>query len=905
VTNTTASLAAALADRYKIERELGKGGMATVYLADDLKHHRKVAVKVLRPELAAALGPERFLREITTTANLRHPHILPLFDSGVATVPAEARPSDPQERGSATRERGSPLGPSRPAAEFLFYVMPLVEGESLRDRLTRDKQLPVDEAVRLAREVADALAYAHSHGIIHRDIKPENILLEGDHAVVADFGIARAVASAGAERLTETGLSVGTPAYMSPEQAGGERDLDGRSDLYALSCVLYEMLAGQPPFTGPTVESIVRQHLGATPPSIIQIRPAVPSGIAATIDRGLAKNPADRFSSTRQFAEALASQQPTPTLGASSQVSSSRRLALAAAAMVLVAAAVFLMRRGAAPAVHLGRQTQVTLDPGLEIDPALSPDGKFLAYSGQRGDLMVRQVESGVPLRVVREGDGMGRWPAWLPDGQRLVFVSPRGIEVVSALGGVPRLVVAGTELARGVAVAPDGRSFVYASHDSVYARSLDGGEARLVTVGREVHSFAWSPDGRWIAYVSGNFQYVKMGDLGNVALSSIWIAPAAGGPSIQVSDSQSLNVSPAWANPRSLLYISNRDGSRDLYRVELTGSGSPARAPVRLTTGLNAHGIGVSLDGSRLAYSAFTETSNVWSIPIPIAVAGAVSVSLATPVTDGNQIIENFDVSPDGQWIAFASIRGELSQLYRMPLGRVGAEPQQLTADTVGTYWAAWSPNGREIAFNRFLGERRMEFVISAEGGVPTQVTDGREDERSAEWSPDGRQLLLLANWGTKPELHIFSRNADGTWSGPRPVPVVIGSDTVAAGLASWSPDGRFLACGCGEGGLVIIPVEGGPARRLPSPYSTAWWDFPQWSADGRTVYHISQDSGRVAAVIAVPVFGGAPRVVIRFDDPTRPWHRYGFRIRGGRAFFTLGDQESDIWVAEMEGGK
>jgi len=214
-------LASALSDRYRIERELGKGGMATVYLAHDLRHDRQVAIKVLRPELTAALGHERFLREITTTANLRHPHILPLHESGAA-------------------------------GEFLYYVMPFVEGESLRDRLIREKQLPVDDALQIAREVADALSYAHSRGLVHRDIKPENILLERGHAVVADFGIARAITAAETETLTQTGLAVGTPLYMSPEQAAGERSLDGRSDLYSLGCVLYEMLAGEPPYTGPT-----------------------------------------------------------------------------------------------------------------------------------------------------------------------------------------------------------------------------------------------------------------------------------------------------------------------------------------------------------------------------------------------------------------------------------------------------------------------------------------------------------------------------------------------------------------------------------------------------------------------------------------------------------------------------
>ena len=267
-------LKSAVAGSYTVERELGRGGMATVYLAQDLKHRRQVAIKVLRPDLAAALGTERFLREIEIAARLDHPHILPLYDSGEA-------------------------------AGFLYYVMPFVEGESLRARLQREKQLPIEDALRIAREVADALSYAHSRNVVHRDIKPENILLAGKHARVMDFGIARAVSEAGGERLTETGLAVGTPAYMSPEQAAGERDLDGRSDLYSLGCVLYEMLAGQPPFTGATIESVVHQHLTAEPPSVTTLRPAVPPPVTAALARVLAKTPADRFSPAAQFAEAL------------------------------------------------------------------------------------------------------------------------------------------------------------------------------------------------------------------------------------------------------------------------------------------------------------------------------------------------------------------------------------------------------------------------------------------------------------------------------------------------------------------------------------------------------------------------------------------------------------------------
>ena len=268
-------LRAALAGRYEIDKEIGQGGMAAVYLAEDLKHHRKVAVKVLRPELAAVLGPERFLREIETTANLNHPHILPLFDSGEADG-------------------------------FLFYVMPHVEGQSLRERLNRDKQIPVDEAVRIAAQIADALHSAHRHGIVHRDIKPENVLFQEGHAVVADFGVARALDAAGGDRLTETGLAVGTPAYMSPEQASGETDLDGRVDVYALGCVLYEMLAGEPPYTGPTAHAIVAKHLADPVPAVRRLRDTVPDSVDSAISKALAKSRVDRFRTPEEFTAALA-----------------------------------------------------------------------------------------------------------------------------------------------------------------------------------------------------------------------------------------------------------------------------------------------------------------------------------------------------------------------------------------------------------------------------------------------------------------------------------------------------------------------------------------------------------------------------------------------------------------------
>jgi tetratricopeptide (TPR) repeat protein len=301
-------LKAALADRYRIERELGRGGMATVYLAEDLKHHRQVAVKVLRPELAAALGLERFLREIEIAAHLQHPHVLPLYDSGEA-------------------------------GGFIYYVMPYVEGESLADKLRRETQLPVEEAVRIASEVADALAFAHDHGVVHRDIKPHNILLSGGHAVVADFGVARALDAGGGERLTSSGIAIGTPHYMSPEQGSADGKVDARSDIYSLGCVLFQMLTGEPPFTGRNAPAIIARHLSERPPSAQVVRAAVPDVVEWALHKSLAKTAADRFQTARELSEALA--QPDRVTPATLLASAIRRrvphvLALYAAGAALI-----------------------------------------------------------------------------------------------------------------------------------------------------------------------------------------------------------------------------------------------------------------------------------------------------------------------------------------------------------------------------------------------------------------------------------------------------------------------------------------------------------------------------------------------------------------------------------------
>ncbi len=379
--DSVSQLRGGLASRYTLERELGRGGMATVYLAHDLKHDRRVALKVLHPELAASLGPERFLREIRTAARLQHPHILPLLDSGEA-------------------------------AGLLWYAMPYVEGESLRQRLVRERQLPLEDALQIARHVLAALSYAHSHGVIHRDIKPENILLEGDQAVVADFGIARAVGKAGGEQLTETGLIVGTPAYMSPEQAGDSRELDARSDLYSLGCVLYEMLAGEPPFTGRTPQALIARRLSEPPLSVRRLRAAVPAALDQAVARALAREPVDRFPSATEFGRALeagaAAEQPlpTPTVPAAGlrRHPRSRVLALGLACLVVLAAA-------AAALLWRSRTTPIALDADLVavapfdvLDPGLT-----LWHEGMV-DVLSRDLDGAGPLRTVSPTVIVRRW---------------------------------------------------------------------------------------------------------------------------------------------------------------------------------------------------------------------------------------------------------------------------------------------------------------------------------------------------------------------------------------------------------------------------------------------------------------------------------------------------------------
>ncbi|PKL93483.1 MAG: hypothetical protein CVV20_03430, partial [Gemmatimonadetes bacterium HGW-Gemmatimonadetes-1] len=497
-------LRASLADRYRLERELGAGGMATVYLAHDLKHERDVAIKVLHPDLGAALGAERFLTEIRTTARLQHPHILPLLDSGSVSLP------------HPERSEGSPA--------LLYYVMPLVTGETLRARLERERQLPIDDAVLIAREVADALGYAHGLGVIHRDIKPENILLQGGHALVADFGIALAVQSAGGQRMTQTGLSLGTPQYMSPEQAMGEKQIDERSDVYALGAVMYEMLVGEAPFTGPSVQAIVARLITEVPRGMAAQRKAVPVQVEAAVMRALEKLPADRFATAGDFARALQGQGDSATLnrylqsGAAAAPAHRRFSRREAAAWALAASAVAVLVSGRfqsrpAPETPVIRTT---------IDPAPGERlmvGGFPIVISAQGDRLAYVTQGSAGYRtVVRRTSELGgevtiaaqslRYYVFSPDGRWLAYVEGNAIRRIPSLGGASEaLGSTGERTIIGLAwAAPD--TILIGTDNGLMVMPARGGAPQLVTDSSLVQLASYPlvlPDGKTVLVTTGS----------------------------------------------------------------------------------------------------------------------------------------------------------------------------------------------------------------------------------------------------------------------------------------------------------------------------------------------------------------------------------------------------------------
>ena len=792
-------LAAALADRYRIERELGQGGMATVYLAEDLRHKRKVALKVLKPELAAVLGAERFVQEITTTAALQHPHILPLFDSGTADG-------------------------------FLYYVMPFVQGETLRSKLDRETQLGIEEAVRITREVADALDYAHRHGVIHRDIKPENILLHDGRPMVADFGIALAVSAAAGGRMTETGLSLGTPHYMSPEQATAEKELTNRSDIYSLGCVLYEMLTGSPPHVGATAQQIVMKIVMDEARPVTELRRSVPPNVAAAVAKAVQKLPADRFDSAKAFSDALGN--PAfivaggPAHSAAAAVDTrwrTRFIALAAVTGLLLAIGVLAWRGG-----WLEREstaTRLDLSSGQvavsqNSDVVISPDGTMLAVAGQlNGEpaIFLRRLDGDPDFRKIpgTEGASDGS-PGFSPDSKWIVYRRQSDLKLVRILvsgGGATAI----TQLASGTFPfahwgTPDELVFAGGSGIGPVRMPVTGGRADTLGVGEAARLSFLLPDGSGVLY-STRANVLSLFDF--------------------KSDSATTLLAGA-ANPTyfagHLLYVAESGG---LFAVpfDLGGHrivGTPVLVVDRVATGPTKRGYSVSDNGVLVYHEGEPVFAAGGQNRLIIVTLGGAHDTLRFP--PGRRLAPRF--SPNGRSIAFefASGRGSETDIYSFDL--VSGTETQLTFENDNDD-PVWSPDGKRIAFTR-RGATTGEdlYVKPADNSGSEQELLGLPGTQNPTAWPAEDTILVMSNTAGQGDLFIYSLSS-------RKSSVYLQAPW-AETQVQLSPDRRLAAFTSAEGGggpdiwIRDFPVAQGKWRVSSNGGSAA----ARWSPDGKDLY-------------------------------------------------------------------
>ena len=761
-------LNAALEGRYAIERELGEGGMATVYLADDLKHERKVALKVLKPELAAVVGAERFLAEIKTTANLQHPHILPLFDSGEAD-------------------------------SFLFYVMPHVQGESLRERIDREKQLGVDDAVAITQRVADALDYAHGKGVVHRDIKPGNILLsERGEPLVADFGIALAVAQAGAGRITETGLSLGTPHYMSPEQATGDRDVDPRSDVYALGCVLYEMLAGQPPFSATTAQAVLVKILTADAPSITSERRTVPPHVGHALARALEKLPADRFTSAAEFAAALAD--PSFTYEARARTASTTATqepmvatapagpakpwhrdvrsvaALLAGATMTALAAWGWLRPGPDPGVPT--RSAVT---GVDLTTqgggwrlAISPDGRTI-LKVEEGSIHMRTA-SDPEWRQLPNTQGGGD-PTFSPDGQSVAFGTGGGgggISRVSIIGG-PALPVT---TSGGSPHWGFDDTIVYHDGGRLYRVASSGGDPQVLL---ESDTLAvvrphLLPNGTVVVFGTPN-----------LVNSRILIFEIETG---EVRELIPSGNQPRYVSTGHLLY-GHSDGALmgvpfDVETLQVTGP------PVTLLPSMTVFGGGasqfaVSQTGT-LVYGTGGLGTGASGTPIWVERDGTAREIDPGWTVGTEPISSSLALSPNEDRLAISIPASEgttdlwVKQLDAGPLSR-------LTFEGTQNIRATWSADGQSLTFTSDRAGNLDLWTKRADGsGAAALVLDQATEILEGRYSPDSTWLVFREGGGGAGDIYAIRPGVDS-------VPVPLEVTAFRERSVSLSPDGRWLA--------------------------------------------------------------------------------------------------------------
>jgi serine/threonine-protein kinase len=875
-------LRSALSGRYSIEREIGQGGMATVYLAHDVRHDRNVALKVLRPELAAVVGAERFLAEIKTTANLQHPHILPLFDSGEAD-------------------------------SFLYYVMPYVEGENLRGRIDREKQLGVDEAVVIARKVADALDYAHDHGVVHRDIKPANILLsERGEPLVADFGIALAVAHAGGGRITETGLSLGTPHYMSPEQATGDRDVDPRSDVYSLACVLYEMLAGQPPFHAPTAQAVLVRVLTADVAPITMLRRTVPAHVEGALVKGLEKLPADRFESAAAFAKALADPsfryEPkaattgsmlSPTAaGAEPARAWYRDLRVVASltlAVVMTLIALVPDREATLPAFAIRSAVDVAgvLDPG---DIVISPDGsrfviEGLAEDGTRG-LFLRGAGDEFFQQI--PGTEGGAQPVFSPDGQWVAFRRPSAgaILKVAVLGGAPRPVVEDHDLDPRVPDWGDSGYIYFRGRrgQEIFRVPDTGGQPELVyEADFGVNNIRVLPGGRAVMFTDLNVDRTMVYDIDSQEMTEIIVSG---------SDAR-------YVETGHLVYT---DGNQGLWAVpfdpeELTVTGNPVPVLTGLTTFLGTFAnFGVSRDGTLVYEAGGGAASGLAPIQELVVVPFDGEESLV-PLEP--RALRNVAWSPDGRSLAFAALEPGVRTgqthvfVYNVELRTA---TRQLTFE--GTQgWPRWSPDGSRLVYTSSDAEGGgpMGSVSGADLYVkavyddsdPVRILEMDDNQYPYDWADEDR-ILFTNSVGASSDLVIAEPE-------PGAEAVVYLDIDEDLGAVDISPDGRFAAFASNESGIFEVYVRSFPEPRQPVLVSRGGGDRPRWSPSGDAIYYW-KDGGATAAdslmraeVESEPTFAPVrTSTVLVGEYAVGTWdlHPDGDRIVIGRSAAT---QESD----------
>ena len=885
MTDRISRINASLAGEYVIERELGAGGMATVYLAEDVKHRRKVAIKILREDLSASVGASRFQREIEIAAQLQHPSILPLLDSGEADG-------------------------------LLYFVMPYVQGQSLRQRLNRERELPISDAVRLLIEIVDGLAHAHEHGVVHRDIKPDNVMLSGRHALITDFGVARAVSEAtNADTLTTMGVALGTPSYMSPEQATADPAIDHRADIYAVGIVAYELLSGRLPFSG-TPQQVLAAHVTETPDPVQKHRPGISAPLSNAVMRCLAKLPADRWQTA---AELLAVLEPLATPSGGLTPTSARlepvtrptapgkKMLVAAGVLglllVVAGAVAFNVYRKVAPSIAFGRATQFTNESGLQISPAISPDGKLVAFAAgnsARARIFVRPIAGGRTIPLTDDSTQVEFEPQWSPDGTEVLFRTPNGVAVAPALGGHARPLIANTigDTVSTASWSPDGKEIVYARLDSVFAGSADGQTHRLLAAGvYQANECRWSRRMPLVACTSGNYMARDPGaNFANKAPSGIVIVPLAGGRVVQVTNDRAMNQSPEWSpSGDRLFFISNRDGPLDVYEVAVASNGTPRSTPMRLTTGLNARSISITGDAKRVAYSLYAGRANIYSLPIP---ASGVSLSTdATPLTSGPQIIEALMVSRDGKWVTYDSDHDGVANIYRV--STAGGEPEQLTNETFDVFAPDLSPDDKLLAYHSFRNGTRDVEVKPLDGGPVELVTSSKAQESYPIWAPDGKRLTFVEQG--RGGAYVTTRLAPGKWSAPHRLYFGGTPLTPTTAYSTWSPDGKWLVSVTSRS-LVLVDADSGAGRTVyTSAASEPVPETAMFSKDGRSIYFKSHDAEGHAMFSVVPATGGTPRVIMRFPDLSHPSSRQGFGMSATRLYFPVEDRQSNIWIAEL----